>query len=180
MGDGIGFTDVSLVLRACTSTSGTLLQPSRPATSIDANFFQAAFGGEVGPVPNKSKVYPVWSSHTVIPVCSGEIGASKCVPTMWGHVFAVNLAAPFSVVPTHLPLDTDVQVEMIQWTGYGPANNISVSTRDRCRPPQPVTAATHVSSCVFSLYTRLLATISTGGWRIQFKQAHRTPCVRRT
>ena len=134
IGDGIGFTDVPLVLRACTAKSGTLLQPSRAATSIDANFFQAAFGGAVGPIPNKSKIYPVWSSHSAVPVCNGEIGAGKCVTTMWGHVFAVNLAAPFSVVPAHLPLDVDAHVEMIQWTGYGSANNISVSTLHWCRP----------------------------------------------
>lgn len=50
VGDGVGYTDTELVLRSCTKTSGTLLQPSRPATTIDACFYQEAFGGGVGPV----------------------------------------------------------------------------------------------------------------------------------
>ena len=42
-GDGIGYTNVSLVMRSC-STSGMLLQPDRPATAVDATMLQQAFG----------------------------------------------------------------------------------------------------------------------------------------
>ena len=159
IGDGIGFTDVPLVLRACTAASGTLLQPSRPATSIDANFFQAAFGGELGPIPKKKNVYPVWSTHTVIPVC----GSSDCTPTMWGHIIAVNLAAPFAVAPAHLPMDINAQMEMVQWTGYGPASNISVAGTFSASKPIALPACAahdfqlHHVAPVFTLGSRKLA-----------------------
>ena len=107
IGDGIGFTDVKLVLRSCTAKTGTLLQPSRPATAIDACFFEAAFGSSrsedggsvessaggansamnVGPVPNKPRNYPVWSTHTAIAV-SDNSGTSMM---SWAHVFAIHL-----------------------------------------------------------------------------------------
>ena len=41
--DGIGLTNVSLVMRSCAS-DGMLLQPSEPATSIDSTFLFASFG----------------------------------------------------------------------------------------------------------------------------------------
>jgi hypothetical protein len=77
IGDGIGYTDAELVLRSCTAISGTLLQPSRPATSIDACFFEAAFGSG-GPVANKSKNYPVWSTHTQLSVSGAGGRMMKC------------------------------------------------------------------------------------------------------
>lgn len=52
-GDGVGFSDVSQIMRGCT-TSGLLLQPSRPATAIDRNVaskvFPAAPGSFAGEV----------------------------------------------------------------------------------------------------------------------------------
>ena len=133
-----------MVLRSCTASSGTLLQPSRPATTIDACYFQAAFGSG-GPVANKTKNYPVWvsapasslacdayrpfltdslrlqSTHTELSV-SGKM-------VKWGHVFALHLAEPFAVAPVHLPLDVDAaagDAAMLQWTGWGPTSNITL------------------------------------------------------
>ena len=98
--------------------AGTLLQPSRPATAIDACFFEAAFGGsggddndeddndnggdvdtltnDIGPVPNKPKNYPVWSTHTAVPVTVNDHTAAA---HLWGHVFALHLKKPFAVKP---------------------------------------------------------------------------------
>ena len=123
VGDGVGYTDSELVLRSCTKTSGTLLQPSRPATTIDACFFQEAFGGSLGPVPVKRRNYPVWSTHTAV---SGR---------KWGHLVAILLAEPFKVTPAMLPLDLDLDdggggaaaaATYLQWTGYGPVSNVTV------------------------------------------------------
>jgi hypothetical protein len=135
IGDGIGFTNVELVLRSCTAITGTLLQPSRPATAIDACFFQAAFGSSrrsdkvsaaasVGPIPNKPKNYPVWSTHTAIAV--SEKG--RTTMRAWTHVFALHLKKPFGVLPSHLPLDVDTTNTplMIQWTGWGASSNVTL------------------------------------------------------
>lgn len=117
IGDGVGYTDRELVLRSCTETTGMLLQPSRPATTIDACFHEEAFGGGVGPVAAKPRNYPVWSTHT-------EVGGRK-----WAHVIAILLAAPFELTPSMLPLDTDPGTAYIQWTGWGPVSNVSVAGR---------------------------------------------------
>ena len=42
IGDGIGFTNKVLVMRACDIT-GRLLHPSRPATALDSCFLQEAY-----------------------------------------------------------------------------------------------------------------------------------------
>jgi hypothetical protein len=91
LGDGIGFTNKTLVLAICTP-SGRLLQPSRPMSTIDACFTAAAFGAG-GPVAARNNVLPVQSSHTLV--------ASRT----WAHILCIGLAAPASIAPTDLPLD---------------------------------------------------------------------------
>ena len=41
--DGIGYSDVPLIMRSA-AADGTLLQPDRPATAIDAYYDHRAFG----------------------------------------------------------------------------------------------------------------------------------------
>jgi hypothetical protein len=86
--DGVGFTNVSLVLMTCTR-NGTLLQPSRPMSTIDACYAQGAFGASSGagggggsrrgaegagggagslPKPLRDHVYPIMSSFTAVNV----------------------------------------------------------------------------------------------------------------
>ena len=90
--DGIGFTNATLALATCTS-GGRLLQPSRPATAIDACFAADAFGAPAGPVAAKAHNLPVMSTHTNV---SGRL---------WAHVLVISLAADAALVPADLPLD---------------------------------------------------------------------------
>ena len=46
-GDGIGFSNVSLIMRSCTS-GGRLLQPSRAATSVDGQIVGRVFPTAAG------------------------------------------------------------------------------------------------------------------------------------
>jgi hypothetical protein len=90
--DGIGFTNATLALATCTS-GGRLLQPSRPATAIDACFAADAFGASAGPVAAKAHNLPVMSTHTNV---SGRL---------WAHILVISLAADAALVPADLPLD---------------------------------------------------------------------------
>lgn len=48
IGDGIGYSDVNLIMKSCMK-DGKLLQPSTPALRIDSSIRQAVFGGNIGP-----------------------------------------------------------------------------------------------------------------------------------
>ena len=63
--DAVNKSDARLIRSTCTA-SGTLLQPSRPASAIDACLAQAAFGGGAGPEAAREHNYPVWSTHTAV------------------------------------------------------------------------------------------------------------------
>ena len=89
--DGVGFTNVTLALATCT-TSGRLLQPSRPMSAIDSCFSAAAFGTG-GPVAARDNILPVQSTHTLVG------------PLMWSHVLCIALAGPARISPDDLPLD---------------------------------------------------------------------------
>lgn len=91
--DGVGFTNVTLALATCTTTTGRLLQPSRPASALDACFAADAFGASAGPVAVRSHNLPVQSTHTAV-------GARS-----WAHVLVIGLAAPTMLTPASLPLD---------------------------------------------------------------------------
>lgn len=106
LGDGVGFTNVTLALATCT-IGGRLLQPSRPATAIDACFAADAFAdGASGPVAARSHNLPVMSTHTLV-------GARA-----WAHILVIALAAPFQLAPAHLPLDTALDTGDVGWVSY--------------------------------------------------------------
>ena len=89
-GDGIGFSDASLILRSCT-TGGRLLQPSRAATAIDAGFRARVWGASAGPM--------------------GEVYATRSVVSGWlfHHVLAAAMGAPFNLAPADLaPMDAEL------------------------------------------------------------------------
>jgi len=86
--DGVGYSDRELILRTC-DEAGRLLQPSRPATALDAAFHRSAGVGD-GPLAKYANVLPITATHTAI-------GDWK-----WAHILAINLAEPFTVLPTHL------------------------------------------------------------------------------
>jgi hypothetical protein len=105
-------------------------------------------------VANKTKNYPVWSSHTVLPV-NGKTAK-------WGHVFALHLASPFSVAPSHLPLDVDAG-PMLQWTGWGATSNITLGAAFDASHPIALPACAahdfqlHHTAPIFSVGARKLA-----------------------
>ena len=86
--DGVGYSDRELILRTC-DEAGRLLQPSRPATALDAAFYRSAGVGD-GPLARFPNVLPITTTHTAI-------GAWK-----WAHILAINLEEPFMLLPAHL------------------------------------------------------------------------------
>ena len=58
--DGVGFSDRDVILRTC-DAAGRLLQPSRPATALDAAFAAAA-GLADGPKARIENVLPVMAN----------------------------------------------------------------------------------------------------------------------
>ena len=91
--DRVGSSNASLIMMASCTSQGRLLQPSRPATAIDACFEDAAFSG--GPKPLTKNNYPIFSTHTAV-------SGSK-----WAHVFAIGLADGFTVTLDMIPVDCD-------------------------------------------------------------------------
>jgi len=106
--DKPGSADVDLIMRTCTA-EGRLLQPSRPASAIDACFAGDAFGAadQDGtakyPVGIKPKVYPVMSTHT------GLAGLK------WGHVLSIGLKAAYSLSPEDIPMDLTPAAPYLVW-----------------------------------------------------------------
>jgi hypothetical protein len=112
--DGVGYSDRDVILRTC-DDRGRLLQPSRPASAVDAAFAAAA-GVGAGPAARIPNVLPVMATHTAI-------GAYK-----WGHILTINLAEDFQLDASHLaPADWDAAADAVVYTGYGKASNVTVS-----------------------------------------------------
>jgi hypothetical protein len=84
--DGLGQGNTSLVMVAC-GADGTLLQPSRPATPIDATF--AAAGAPAG---------HVWQAPSF---AAGSSAGSSSSP-WWVTVLVIDVASPFALLPGHL------------------------------------------------------------------------------
>ena len=93
--DGVGYSDRELILRTG-DEAGRLLQPSRPATALDAAFHRSAGVGD-GPLARFPNVLPITTTHTAI-------GDWK-----WAHILVINLAEPFTLLPAHFrPTDLNV------------------------------------------------------------------------
>lgn len=93
-GDGVGYSDRALIMRACT-TGGRLLQPSRAATAIDACILNRAFPATSGA---KGEIYATYSS------ISGWL---------WDHVLAAQVNASYSLAPSDLaPTRADALVKV--------------------------------------------------------------------
>lgn len=79
--DQIGYTNSSLILQTCT-TNGTLLQPDKPATPIDAMFSQSALVRPPG---------EVWQAHTKLDaVTVGTSNAQVEQAVLWRYVLGVD------------------------------------------------------------------------------------------
>ncbi|KAK6165978.1 hypothetical protein SNE40_022777 [Patella caerulea] len=56
--DLVGYSNRSLIMRSC-NAEGLILKPSKPATAIDKQIQQMAFGGNIGP---EGKIYTTYSN----------------------------------------------------------------------------------------------------------------------
>ena len=84
-GDGVGMSDVAQIMRAC-AASGRLLQPSRPATALDACIVRGGFPGAGQRVGDVSATYSALGGGLV-----------------FDHILAANVGpAGFAVSPADL------------------------------------------------------------------------------
>jgi len=114
--DKVGSMNGTLLRMTC-AADGTLLQPSRPAATIDAALAFAAFGaGSGGPKPTKNNNPAVWATHTAV-------GDAK-----YAHVLVIGLNATWSLRPADIPLDlAPAAGGLVAYSGYGAATNVSLS-----------------------------------------------------
>jgi hypothetical protein len=91
-GDGVGMSDVAQIMRAC-AASGRLLQPSRPATALDACIVRGGFPGAGQRVGDVSATYSALGGGLV-----------------FDHILAANVGpAGFAVSPADLaPVRADL------------------------------------------------------------------------
>lgn len=76
--DAVGFTDKSIVMRAC-RTDGVMLRPAWPLSSLDATFTRAG-----------SALQHVWAAHD-------DFGLFR-----WSYVVGINLDSDFAMLPKDL------------------------------------------------------------------------------
>lgn len=108
IGDGIGYSDVDLIMKSCMK-NGRTLQPSLPATPIDAYFIQKAFNDGSGPdgevyfAPSFITGY-IRNDTLVDKYKKGNICVhDECtlVP-VYGSLLVAELASDWSIVPRDL------------------------------------------------------------------------------
>nr|KAG5688829.1 hypothetical protein BaRGS_017061 [Batillaria attramentaria] len=80
--DMIGHTNVSMLMQCCRA-DGLVLRPSKPATAIDKQFWQKAWGGNIGPDGE------VWTTYS-------QIGDRWT----FGIILAADLRNTFNITPT--------------------------------------------------------------------------------
>lgn len=78
-GDGVGFSDVAQILRACTA-SGRLLQPTRSMTALDSEIVGRVFPGTPGSTSGE-----VYATYTLLDTWT------------WDHVLGGDMASAYSV-----------------------------------------------------------------------------------
>jgi hypothetical protein len=125
--DAIGYSNATLIGMTCTSKTGTLLQPSKPATAIDACFGKEVYGDDFdGPVANRRYNFPVMSTHTEVATTGTASSSSK-----HASLITIGLNKTWSVYPKHMRLDLDLTsgaaTSHVAWTGYGPTTNVTIS-----------------------------------------------------
>ncbi|XP_076448120.1 uncharacterized protein LOC143284887 [Babylonia areolata] len=93
--DGIGFTNVTLLMRCC-NAEGLILKPSKPATMIDDQIYKRALGtrGVGGP----GSVGEVWATYSVI---SSHV---------FGIVLVADLQGPYTITPSMVGLGKEPSV----------------------------------------------------------------------
>ena len=166
LGDGVGFTNVSLALATCTS-AGRLLQPSRPSTAIDACFAAAAGlgSGPAFPVAQRDGNYPVMSTFTAV---GGRA---------WVHILTIGLAAAASITPPMLPLDVAPPLPgeggLLAYAGWREAGGGSFAVLGNFTAATPITLAAAPDPHQWTLTHA--APILSSGWALLGEAAKLVP-----
>ena len=158
-GDGVGFSDVSQILRACTA-SGLLLHPSRPMTAIDAQVVGDVFGAGAGRV--QGNVYATYSA------VSGM---------WWGHALAADLAQPYALTPADFDsITSDIALRGGAAAAAAPAATLAYSINATSFDPaslvvQPFSAAAPIAlqACAladFQVWHTAPVSPAAGGWAL--------------
>ena len=154
LSDGLALGNVTLALLSC-GADGTLLQPSRPATPIDATFAAVTAASAAGSLSGEGglRVAPdgkVWQAPSFVagtgPATVGGSGAP-----WWATVLAIDVATPFLLLPTHLSPPLTGPYVALPWAAG------TVALTAACKDGAPA------ASCVTSFSSTQPITILTGG-----------------
>lgn len=128
-GDKVGYTDKKIIDLMCTP-DGRLLQPSRPLTSIDQCFIEAAFGGAAPNMYMGSTLST--KGHEICAISSTHTAVQGL---KWVHVMAILSQRDIKLSPQMLPVDVDPDRDYLAYTGYGsPKNFTTMGTFDSNHP----------------------------------------------
>jgi hypothetical protein len=93
--DGIGYSDVSLIMKHCRS-DGKLLLPSSPATPIDLSFVQSALSAD-GDTVSIGPKGDVWFAPSIVPFSSKDTSS-----VTFGSLFVAELKEDWNIRPSHV------------------------------------------------------------------------------
>ncbi|KAK7471361.1 hypothetical protein BaRGS_00035999 [Batillaria attramentaria] len=116
--DMIGRTNVSMLMQCCRA-DGLVLRPAKPATAIDKQFWQDAFGGNVG---SKGQVWTTYS----------RIGKDY----VFGIILAADMTDDFSITPSDAGFAPFGPMVAISRSAYGEAPKVIPFSEDS---PVPLT-----------------------------------------
>ncbi|EGD83514.1 hypothetical protein PTSG_04123 [Salpingoeca rosetta] len=106
--DGIPYQNKELIMRSC-NEDGLLLNPDRPAVSIDQTFKAAAFGAAFGAAGQ------LWATYSTI-------GSHR-----FNHVFAAEMKNTFDLLPSTLTVDATATATATEgMVAYAVANTTSL------------------------------------------------------
>jgi hypothetical protein len=109
-GDGVGYSDVQQIMRAC-GTSGRLLQPTRAMTAINSQILGNVFSGAAGTTAG-----PVYATYSHIDGWT------------WDHVLTADLAKPYAVTRADLEgVRSDIPLRAIGGVGTASLSALAAS-----------------------------------------------------
>lgn len=146
VGDAIGYTNVSLVMRTCTN-DGRLLRVKRPALPIDATFrFAQPAQGEV------------W--HTFAAISGRQAGTDHTTH----YVFSANLSDPFRFVPQNDFIDGPVAAQYAVYDAVEPSSALTPTMLPQSGNLSLQACPARGSVAPFHLY--VLAPVLDGSWAL--------------
>lgn len=106
--DKIGYANRDLIMKSCTA-DGTLLQPSRPATTLDTVMIQRAFANH--------DLGELWATYTQL----------EDKYWHWDHIIAMNMNTDYHLLPQDLTdPQADTNVQRVAYT-IGTDTNIDIN-----------------------------------------------------